>query len=64
MKLKKLYALCIAVVSFANDDYPPADFTTKRMNNAAAVQKLVDLATKYNTVYVNGTVYLHANYLD
>ncbi len=66
MKLKKLYALCIAVVllccsfppvvSFANDDYPPADFTTKRMNNVAAVQKLVDLATKYNTVYVNGTV--------
>ena len=34
----------------------PPDFTTPRMNNAEAVEKLVELATKYNTVYVNGTV--------
>ena len=26
------------------------------MNNAEAVEKLLELATKYNTVYVNGTV--------
>ena len=66
MKLKKLYAFGIAVillclifapvVSFADDAYPPADFVTKRMNNKVAVQKLIDLVTKYNTVYVNGTV--------
>ncbi len=55
MKLKKSYELN-SDVSFANDDYPPDDFVTKRMNNAEAVQKLIDLATKYNTVYVNGTV--------
>lgn len=65
MKFKKLYVFVIAAillcysfvpfVSFAEDS-PPADFVTKRMNNKVAVQKLIDLATKYNTVYVNGTV--------
>ena len=66
MNLKKicvlmtvLVLLCCSfplVLTAESSEYPPSDFTTPRMNNAEAVEKLVELATKYNTVYVNGTV--------
>ena len=36
--------------------YTAADFQTVRMNNKEAVEKLIELATVYNTKYVNGTV--------
>lgn len=45
----------LPLASSAND-YPPEDFNTKRMNNVEAVEKAIELATAYNTVYVNGTV--------
>ena len=54
-----LVLLCCSfplVLTAESSEYPPSDFTTPRMNNAEAVEKLVELATKYNTVYVNGTV--------
>ncbi len=65
MKTKKTFViivlailLCHTFVPFSShaEDYPPADFTTKRMNNDEAVRKMIDLALGYNTVYVNGTV--------
>ena len=54
-----LVLLCCSfslILTAESSEYPPPDFTTPRMNNAEAVEKLVELATKYNTVYVNGTV--------
>ena len=60
MNLKKICVLMTVLVllccSFPlvlmaeSSEYPPSDFTTPRMNNAEAVEKLVELATKYNTV--------------
>ncbi|WP_320982421.1 hypothetical protein, partial [Parabacteroides goldsteinii] len=65
MERKRLFTAVLAVLmscclslplASSADNAPPADFYTKRMNNIEAAEKAIELATAYNTIYVNGTV--------